>query len=907
MVVKPYSNRVISVLESACLLFACTMPLSAQGVSREQAVSFPKHFVYVGDKTFAPYQYLDQKGEPAGFAIAVAKEAARRLGATVDFHLGNSANIHAELADGRADLSMFASSPLGANRYDLVARVWTLPEALLFRSGRTSYPSTLDGLKGEVLALSANTTLQEMVSALPEAIRPAVEITDSQVTSMSMVISGQATAAVGNEVSLRNAAARLNFSQFELRRVISLPYGFIARKGRAAEFAALGPVVESMRADGTLDRLAEENFTLPPAREPWMERMLPFASIGGGLLVAALGWVYILRRTVAARTKSLSELLALHNVDRARLRAILDSSPLCIKLVDAAGRVIEMNPAGLAILGADSQEQVIGKPVSGMLDPEFRDEFQRAVQRSLLGEHVVLEYKARSLTGKELWLESHCTRLSLPEGEAAVLSVTSDITTRKLAEHELRWAHQHLVWAQSAAQFGLAWRRKATGQTRWSAELFRILGLPVPEASEDWMLRPAHRKQAFRLVHPEERESVRLAFAAAMSGHPFDELFRVVRPDGKTIYLHAKGGPFFDESGAIIGTTGTVADVTQREIAHLELETERKRLEAYIEGGAQGIVAIDANGRICLMNAKCEEMFGRSRSSVMGGPIEILLPGVDRCSGSSQVTGFRRDGTAFPIEISVSQIQAESGSVDGDVTLVFMTDITERKAIENERQRMTAALRDLASHLQDVREEERARIAREVHDELGQELTAMKMQVACLDHGAESLPSRIKEQLSSLGAGLETAIRSTRNIATGLRPSVLDRLGLVAALKWLATEFEKNFGIVCQARIGDAQPAPDTSTTIFRVAQEALTNVAKHAGASMVSIDFAYQDDALELRVWDNGNGIQPADHEKPSAFGLLGMRERAALAGGLVEVSRLETGGTLLRLVLPAKERARG
>lgn len=217
-------------------------------------------------------------------------------------------------------------------------------------------------------------------------------------------------------------------------------------------------------------------------------------------------------------------------------------------------------------------------------------------------------------------------------------------------------------------------------------------------------------------------------------------------------------------------------------------------------------------------------------------------------------------------------------------------------------------LRALSVYLQSVREEERTRIAREVHDELGQALTSCKLDLSWI---ASRLPPEQKPLLDkarALTAHIDSTIQTVRRISSELRPGVLDHLGLVAAIEWQAIEFQNRTGIKCDvhARVRESLPDQDLSTTFFRIFQETLTNVIRHAGATRVSVDLKEADGQIILEVKDNGRGIARTEIFNTKSMGLLGMRERAALLGGLFKIGALARGrGTRVLVSIPVPPRA--
>lgn len=214
-------------------------------------------------------------------------------------------------------------------------------------------------------------------------------------------------------------------------------------------------------------------------------------------------------------------------------------------------------------------------------------------------------------------------------------------------------------------------------------------------------------------------------------------------------------------------------------------------------------------------------------------------------------------------------------------------------------------LRQLAFHLEKVREEERASLAREIHDELGGILTALKMDISWLRRREEMAEPRMHEKLGAMTALLDSAIRSMRHIITELRPAILDDLGLLAAVEWQLNEFRKRTRLRTELAVdwrvetvALALP-PEHAVAAFRILQESLTNIARHADARCVTVAVGIDTGALVLRIEDDGRGIEPVPWEKPGSYGVLGMRERAINLGGSLEVSG-GPGGTSIVLQLP-------
>lgn len=242
----------------------------------------------------------------------------------------------------------------------------------------------------------------------------------------------------------------------------------------------------------------------------------------------------------------------------------------------------------------------------------------------------------------------------------------------------------------------------------------------------------------------------------------------------------------------------------------------------------------------------------------------------------------------------------------------IMTNITASKLEQEEARRSRARLAELTEHIEQVKEQERTRIAREIHDDLGGNLTAIKMALAMLAARLPDDPALV-EKADYLDHLVDRTIEAVHRISLDLRPGTLD-LGIVAALEWQAREFEKQSGVACVFRSAerDIPLAQDHASALFRIFQEALTNIAKHAGATRVMVSLRRQRQRhqtnLILSICDNGRGITPTDRLKPQSFGLRGMSERAAALGGTLSLSAAPGGGTMvavkIRLAGPAPAR---
>jgi len=315
-------------------------------------------------------------------------------------------------------------------------------------------------------------------------------------------------------------------------------------------------------------------------------------------------------------------------------------------------------------------------------------------------------------------------------------------------------------------------------------------------------------------------------------------------------------------------------------------------------------------------------MFGCPREQAMGISLDWFIPdryraahaghvrrfsetGVSsrRMGAARIIMGLRRNGQEFPLDASISQI-SEHGA---RFYTVILRDVTERVSTEAALRRSREELCEMASVSHLVREQEKSRIARELHDELGQAMTALKMDVNWVSEQLPEGTDLVRRKLDRMLILLDSTVTATRRISAELRPLILDDLGVIAAVEWLGENFTQRSGIACDLAVSDPDLTWEDplSTAIFRIVQESLTNIARHAKATHTRISIAQTNTDVLISVVDDGVGFSQKDDRKPSSFGLLGLRERANLLGGEVEIVSAPGKGTRIevRLPLPAVE----
>ncbi|WP_020653457.1 PAS domain-containing sensor histidine kinase [Massilia niastensis] len=334
-----------------------------------------------------------------------------------------------------------------------------------------------------------------------------------------------------------------------------------------------------------------------------------------------------------------------------------------------------------------------------------------------------------------------------------------------------------------------------------------------------------------------------------------------------------------------------------------------------VHNASDAILSVDRQTTILLANPAAAHMFGTSVAAMQGSllaryiqpagaaagtPLDYFPAGGGRAGRRATdyaVTGIHANGHLFPIEGSMSSVHHDGR----EIWTVILRDVSERHLVQQTLARSHDQLRQLSSALQTIREEERTHIARELHDDLGQLLASLRMDLTLLAR-SDPLHDASRRLIQGMEANLLTAITSLRRIATNLRPRALDEGGLYFALQGLRDEFVERHGIAVTLLAEEAELRLDdaASTAVFRIVQEALTNVARHARASSVLLKLDRIDGELLVTIRDDGCGIRAQDMEKAQSLGLVGMRERVWNMGGEITIGSDDAPGTRIDIVLP-------
>ena len=476
---------------------------------------------------------------------------------------------------------------------------------------------------------------------------------------------------------------------------------------------------------------------------------------------------------------------------------------------------------------------------------------------------------------------------------------------RRRTQEALRENEERLRIATQTGKVGVWDWNILTGHVAWTESVYQMHG--IPKGAFDGSV-----ESFASLVHEEDREYVNSSIQTALSGEsPYEVEFRVAKPDGGINWLFTNAIVMRDGDRPyrMIGAT---VDITERKIA----EQEYVNLAAIVDSSGDAIIGIDLEGMITSWNGGAERLFGYTKDEALGRNVTMIIP-EDRIDEEDRILArvrrgeytehyetIRRhkDGTLLDLSLTVSPVTDANGKIIG--ASKNARDITERRRTE-------AAMRDreIMHRLVEAQEGERHRIARDLHDHLGQQLTALRLKL-------ESIKSKVTEN-NELAAELDETRKYAARIdldvnylAWELRPTELDQLGLKDALASFVREWSTTYGITAEfhaSTTNNGRLHPEIETNLYRILQEALNNILKHADARSVNVILEQRSDRIVLIIEDDGRGFlsdtDSTNGSKGKGLGMIGMRERTALLGGTLEVeSRPGGGGTTLYARVPVR-----
>ncbi len=606
-----------------------------------------------------------------------------------------------------------------------------------------------------------------------------------------------------------------------------------------------------------------------------------------------------------------------------KFRGLFESANDALFILDLEGNFIDINRNGYERLGY-TKDEILSMHVSQLDPPEYAAKVGSRVEQVIKDGHGVFESVHCRKDGTPMPVEINVR--SMDFGDRKVLySIVRDITERKQTETALKETNaklQTLIWAlPDAVYFKDTDRRYLMVNRSFESLMGLNQEMVFGKTDEDFM-------------PPALAESCRKSDEALMKGGtPVNVENTIGGNEGENVYLDSVKAPIYDSQGALVGIVGVSRDITERKRAAEALRQSEAQLRAIFEHTAVGIAIATLDRKVSRANPALGRFLGYDTYELQGmDAASYSYPDDDKANNQlyrEMMAGgrdhyemekryVRKNGEIVWGQLIVSIIRDAERKPEFAVAMV--EDISARKKAEavlhqahedleaQVRERtakltvLTEQLRNFSSYLQEARERERTTIAREIHDELGQALTALKLDFAWVKKEIPRDRKKLSEKVASMTDLLTTTMETVKRVATQLRPGILDHLGLTAAMEWQAGEFSKRTGIPCDIIFepDDLHVDRDRSTTLFRIFQETLTNIARHAKATAVNARLNKESGDLVLYVSDNGSGITEEQAADSKSLGLIGIRERVYAWGGTVTIRGAKNSGTAITVRIP-------
>jgi PAS domain S-box-containing protein len=594
----------------------------------------------------------------------------------------------------------------------------------------------------------------------------------------------------------------------------------------------------------------------------------------------------------------------------ARLRAVVESMDDIVFEIDESGTYLNIWTGNEALLPRPKKE-MIGQHIDGFFGGEPDKPTSETLKRVLAtGRPESVEYKL-SLGNGLRWFSGRVSPIR-SEGSSykSLCLQVRDVTDRKRAEDALRDSEERIRQLVEGVRDYAIFMLDPEGRVlSWNRGAERIKGYRPEEILG----------KHFSIFHPAEDarsgKPQRDLKVAAEEGRFEGQGWRI-RKDGSRFWADVVITALRDENGNLRGFSKVTRDITERKKAEEQLRESEFRFRSITDSASQAIVTSDSHENICSWNRGAQAMFGYTEQEAMGKPVRLFIPEDYRAAQPSgmeptlshgsplvigntiEVHGLRKDGTRFPAELSLSTWQADEDTF----YTAIISDISLRKEAED-------SLRQLSALLLRLQDEERRRLARELHDSTAQTLSALSLNLSALEQLAEvKLPPRARKALTESLALADEACNEVRTFSYLLHPPLLDEAGLGEALRWYVNGFAQRTRIQVDLAVLPAEfgrLSPDIEIALFRVAQEALTNVYRHSGSSTAGVRLMLDSGEVTLEVWDQGKGLPEGSskHSEPSpatlGVGIRGIRERVRQLGGRMRLGSKQPGA-VVEVVLP-------
>ncbi|HVT87078.1 MAG TPA: PAS domain S-box protein [Chitinophagaceae bacterium] len=610
----------------------------------------------------------------------------------------------------------------------------------------------------------------------------------------------------------------------------------------------------------------------------------------------------IIIRDISDRKKMEQEL----QEAEAKFRNLVEQSLVGVYILQD-GKYVYVNPRFAQIFGYEREELTNGFDVQKLIHPDYRALISENIRNRIEKKQNSVHYEAEGFRkhGESVQIEIFGSRTEY-QGRPAIIGTVLDISHRKKAEREIRAVEETRRLIMDSSMDAIVCMDKEGLISVWTPQSEKIFG---------WKEQEVIGKKLSSVIIPEQyrdkhEKGMQTYLKTGKSKIMYQLLeFNALKKDGAEFPVEVSIVPVKQDDREFF--CGFIRDITERKKAEAEIK-KAKDLSDHIINNLPGVFYLyDQDGNFLRWNKRLETITGYESDEIArmlpwqlfeGDEVEYIINSIQGVfiSGSNDAEAHfvTKDNKRIPFYFNAVRIDYENKPC----LLGYGLDISDRKKAEEELEESYIAIRHLSEHLQNIREEERTHIAREIHDELGQQLTVLKMDASWLNKKLGDADEKVKHKLKDLLELMDSTVKTVRRISSELRPSLLDDMGLVPAMEWHLKEFEKRVAVKTHFKMPSTElNLPEgIKTGLFRIFQESLTNVARHANAKKVDINLQVEKEKIVLSIKDDGKGFEMEQAKAKKTLGILGMRERSYMMGGNYEVKSKPGKGTKVIVSVP-------
>lgn len=884
------------------MLFLLSSTVSLSGQSNDTL----KHHFKVGlRERFEPYGFVNENKKPDGLVVDLLHEIEKSSNITFEIIPMTYNGTIAALNNGEVDMICLVNSPDRTKSYSFSSPICKITQAI-YQKGGNIKNIQLNSLAGNKIGFIEDDVLLDTFANRSDFEKVIVL---SKLDGFLHLDHNKIDAFFCGEQNGLKLLSEYDFPNIKLVAGNLFPrdYAFATSKDNRQLIQLLNIQLAKLQASGKLQKLNDKWLSGEQYTTGWIKKhqglFITILSVFAFLIILLMFWNWLLRSMVAEKTKSIKE-------SEKKYRELVDHSPDAIAIyVD--GIIVFVNEECLRLMHAVSAGELIGKNVIDFIHPDNRAFIIERMKKASTQDAVLPLAEEKFIRNDNSIVDVEVKAMPIKyENKAAVQLIVRDISKRRLTEESLQNERLLLRTVIDNIPDLIYTKDLSCKKTLANPAEVEFLGA----SSESEVL----GKDDFEFYPKEIAEQFKSNdLLLLQTGKPdFNAESYILDSKGNKLCVLSTRIPLRDKNNQIIGLLGIGRNITSRKIMEESLRLSEEHYRTLVELMPDGVYKSTHDGKFVSVNDALVKMLGYdSKEELMNIDItkHLYFDTSDRDSlisvdNSLEMSIYRlkkKDGSEIWVEDHGWYILNDKGDIlfhEG-----VMRDVTGRLQSEKDLEKSRMELKNFAAHLQTVREEERLQLANEIHDEVGQILIAIKIDMGILKQKTLKVIDKAKleeilPKFENLLGLIDNTINTTRKIMTDNRQEVLHLLGFVESAKLQVSNFQEKYHINCRLKseITNLDINSQQSIALFRILQEALSNVAKHAQATNVQVNLVEKENKLVLEIIDNGIGFTDKQETRRDAFGFIGMKERAFLLDGELFISSQSGKGTSIKVEIP-------